>query len=68
MGSLHVDSFTWILNVSNIENEAAYIDHFLDCFELVKPFQFDAQPRTSWKYNKMNVTSPMVDILLRRQL
>ena len=61
--SPHVNSFIWVLNAPNIENEDAYIektisaqlpDHLNDpkLFELVKTYQVLAHSRTCWKYNK----------------
>ena len=78
-GSPHVHSFIWIFNAPNIENEATYIefiektinvqlpDHFNDpeLFELVK---FILTLELAGNTTRMNVTSPMVVILLGRQL
>ena len=78
-GSSHVYSFIWIFNAPNVENEAACIE-FIDktinsqlpdylndseFFELVKTYQVHVHSRASWKYI---ISSPVVDILLRRQL
>ena len=82
-GSPHVHSFTWILHALNIQNEVSYIDfieqtinaqfpHYLngpELFELVETWKVYVYCRTCWKYTtSMNAASPMIDILLRRQL
>ena len=45
-------------------------DHLNDpgLLELVKTYQVDVHSRNCWKYDRINVDSPMVDILLTRQL
>ena len=66
----------------NTENEVVYIefiektinaqlpDHLndLQLFNLVKTFQADATSKSAGNTTRMNVASPMVYILLRRQL
>ena len=63
--SLHVHSFIWIFNASNIENDTAYIEftkkttnaqllnHLNDpeFFELIKEYQVHAHSRSYRKYN-----------------
>ena len=65
-GSHYVHSITWIFNVANIQNEAAYIefnektintqlpDHLNapELFESVKTYQDHTHSITSWKYNR----------------
>ena len=72
----------WIFNAENIQNEAAYIDsiekginaqltnHFKnpELFVLVKTYQVILTLELAQNTTRMNVTSRMVDILLRRQL
>ena len=76
-GSPHVHSFIWIFSVPNIKNEAAYIEFTAktintqlpdylndpDFFELVRTYQVHANSENT---TRMNVTSPMVVILLTR--
>ena len=80
--SPYIRPFIWIFKTLNLENEDPYIafiekkingqlpDHLNnpELFELVKAFQIHAHPRTRWNYDRMNVDSPMVDILLKGQL
>ena len=74
----HDHSFIWIFHARNIENEGTYIvfiektnaqlSHHLndpERFELVK---FMLTLGLARNITEMNVASPMVDILLRRQL
>ena len=72
----------WIFNAENIQNEAAYIDsiekginaqltnHFKnpELFVLVKTYQVILTLELAQNTTRMNVTSRMVYILLRRQL
>ena len=65
-GSPHVHSFIWILDPTNVQDEAVYISFIektinaqlpasqndSELFELVKTYQVYANSRTCWKYNK----------------
>ena len=79
-GSPHVRSFIWILNASNIQNEAAYIKFIEqaitvpladplndpELFELITKFMLT--PKLAGDTTRMNATFPMVDILVRKLL
>lgn len=72
----------WIFNAKNIQNKAAYIDSIEkginaqlpnhlknpEFFVLVKTYQVILTLELAQNTTRMNVTSRMVDILLRRQL
>lgn len=68
-GYPYENSFTWIFNAHNIQDETTYVDfnektlntqlpeleNEPDFFELVKTDQIHSHSRTCWQYNKMNV-------------